>query len=371
MRKTKALFIILLILIISCIPFGYTNAHSVKLDPESLISMPYMIIGGSGTITIKSSVTDYTLYFQAVQVDSSSYSQMEKIKTDGDTSLATLKEQYTALKTEADNLKETYDTASDAYTEGLKNSELTETEKNALQTAYETARTNYQNKVTEYKNKVTEYNNKVTEINSKITELTPMYVESNWIKTTDNKISVDTTTFSGEQPYAVWAKLVTSDGTYYDEDIYTMTGTKATEINVTGVNLDKSTLSLTEGDSYTLTATISPSDATNKSLTWESDNEKIATVSNGKVTGVSEGTATITVSTEDGDYSATCKVTVTEKTNTSNDDKGTTPTENADDTTVKTGKLPQTGVSYVIVFAIIIIGIIGFILYKRVKYLNF
>ena len=243
-----------------------------------------------------------------------------------------------------------------------------------MKTAYETARNNYQAKATEYSDKVKQYNDKVNEINDTIKELTPTYVESNWMKTADNKISVDVTKFSGEQPYVIWVKLVTSSSTYYDEAIYTMTGTKVADVSVKSVTLDKTSLSISEGSVDTLTATITPSDATNKSLIWKSDNEKVATVSNGKVTGVSEGSAIITVSTKDGDYSATCKVTVTKKITTNNPDKKTTKTETpvkTDDTTVKLDRLPNAGVPYAIVIAIAIIAIVGFIVYKRVKYLNF
>ena len=373
MRRTKAFFILLLVFIISIIPFGYSNAHSVELDPDSLISMPMMIIGGSGKITIKNSVSNYILYFQGVEISSTVYSQIEKAESDGKKELDTLKEAYTALKTELDNLKTTFDEASDAYQAGITNN-VSETELETLKTAYETARTNYQAKGTEYNNKVKEYNDKATEINDRIKELTPTYVESNWIQTTDDKISIDVTKFSGEQPYVIWVKLVTSGNTYYDEGIYTMTGTKAAEINVKSVTLDKTSLSINEGSNYTLTATITPTDATNKSLTWTSDNEKVATVSNGKVTGVSEGTAMITVTTADGNYTATCKVTVTKKATTSDTNQETPKTETpekAEDTTVKVGRLPNTGVSYAIAFAIPIIGIVGFILYRRVKYLNF
>lgn len=83
-------------------------------------------------------------------------------------------------------------------------------------------------------------------------------------------------------------------------------------IKVTSLKLDKSTLSLDEGGSYTLQATISPNDATHKTLTWSSDATGVAEVSNGKVTAKYEGTATITCRTTDGsNLSATCKVTVT------------------------------------------------------------
>ncbi len=82
-------------------------------------------------------------------------------------------------------------------------------------------------------------------------------------------------------------------------------------VSVTGVSLDKSELSLSEGGKYTLTATITPSDATNQNVTWSSDNTAVATVSDsGVVTAVAEGTANITVTTEDGGFAATCAVTV-------------------------------------------------------------
>ena len=83
-------------------------------------------------------------------------------------------------------------------------------------------------------------------------------------------------------------------------------------VPVTGVTLDQATLSLTEGSTVTLVATVAPDDATDKSVTWASDDETIATVDNeGKVTAVAAGTATITVTTVDGAKTATCAVTVT------------------------------------------------------------
>ncbi len=83
------------------------------------------------------------------------------------------------------------------------------------------------------------------------------------------------------------------------------------EVNVTGVKLNKATLTLIEGASETLTATVAPADATNQKVTWKSSNAAVATVdANGKVTAVKAGEATITVTTEDGGKTATCKVTV-------------------------------------------------------------
>ena len=80
---------------------------------------------------------------------------------------------------------------------------------------------------------------------------------------------------------------------------------------VTSVALNKSELSLYTGQSEILTATVQPEDATNKNVTWSSDNADVATVdANGKVTAVGEGNATITVTTTDGSKTATCQVTV-------------------------------------------------------------
>lgn len=82
-------------------------------------------------------------------------------------------------------------------------------------------------------------------------------------------------------------------------------------INVTGVTLNKTSLELQVGKNETLTATVAPSNAANKNVTWSSSNSGVASVSNGLVTAIAAGTATITVTTEDGNKTATCSVTVT------------------------------------------------------------
>ena len=85
-----------------------------------------------------------------------------------------------------------------------------------------------------------------------------------------------------------------------------------TNVPVTGVSLNTSTLNLIEGGTGTLIATVLPDNATNKKVTWSSNAPGVATVdSSGKVTAVAPGTATITVTTEDGNKTATCAVTVT------------------------------------------------------------
>ena len=86
---------------------------------------------------------------------------------------------------------------------------------------------------------------------------------------------------------------------------------KAKEIEVSSIKLNKTTISLDEGKEATLKATISPSNATNKNITWKSSDEKIVTVDNGKIKAIKKGTATITATANNGKI-ATCKVTVNE-----------------------------------------------------------
>ncbi|MZG90565.1 Ig-like domain-containing protein [Enterococcus durans] len=81
-----------------------------------------------------------------------------------------------------------------------------------------------------------------------------------------------------------------------------------------GVTLNKTTTTLTVGASETLSATVSPVDATDKSVKYSSSDEAIATVTpvQGKITGIAAGTAKITATTANG-KTAVCEVTVTAK----------------------------------------------------------
>lgn len=81
-------------------------------------------------------------------------------------------------------------------------------------------------------------------------------------------------------------------------------------VSVSGVSLNKSSASINTGDTLNLTATVSPANATNQTVTWTSSNTSVATVVNGTVTALKSGTTTITVTTADGSKTATCVVTV-------------------------------------------------------------
>lgn len=80
-------------------------------------------------------------------------------------------------------------------------------------------------------------------------------------------------------------------------------------VKVTGVKLDQTTLTLDAGNTVQLTVTVLPSNATNKSVTWSADNSNVS-VSGGKVTARTAGSAIVTVTTADGGYTAQCNVTV-------------------------------------------------------------
>jgi|LSQX01.3.fsa_nt_gb uncharacterized protein YjdB len=86
----------------------------------------------------------------------------------------------------------------------------------------------------------------------------------------------------------------------------------SSDITVTGITMNRAALSMRYKDTEKLTVTFSPTDATNKNVTWTSDNREVATVdSSGNVTAKGRGTVTITATSEDGGHKAICDITVT------------------------------------------------------------
>ena len=77
---------------------------------------------------------------------------------------------------------------------------------------------------------------------------------------------------------------------------------------VTSVTLDRTSAQLKAGETVTITATVKPDDATDKAVTWSTSDASVATVSNGVVTAVKVGTATIIATTVSGGFSATCEI---------------------------------------------------------------
>ena len=103
----------------------------------------------------------------------------------------------------------------------------------------------------------------------------------------------------------------TDDGDYTAACTIRVSKPSPSVVAVTGVKLSAIGIELPVGGSKRLSATITPSNATNKGVTWSSDNTSVAAVnSSGLITAKGEGTATVTVRTDDGGYTATCKITV-------------------------------------------------------------
>ena len=118
-------------------------------------------------------------------------------------------------------------------------------------------------------------------------------------------ITSDDGTFDGD--------ITISDGGLESSSTIALTMTVIPVVAVTGVTLDESSLSLTAGESETLTATIAPEGATNKNVVWSTSNSNVAKVSGGVVTAVGVGSATITVtSVADESKSSSCSITVLE-----------------------------------------------------------
>ena len=150
------------------------------------------------------------------------------------------------------------------------------------------------------------------------TQLDPVFTPSDTNQTSLTWTSNNTSAVTVDQNglvTGVSAGSATITATGEDENGNPVSGSctvTVTTVAVTGVSLNKTTLDLSKGATTTLEATISPSNASNKNVTWTSSNTSVATVSNGTITGVAVGTTTITVKTVDGNKTASCSVSVVE-----------------------------------------------------------
>ena len=135
--------------------------------------------------------------------------------------------------------------------------------------------------------------NKMTTVNQKLPSL-PKATKDNRViqawytaSTGGNKVTTGTHFESDKTLYANWA-----------------------DVSVTGVSLNRTTAEVYVDSEITLVATVAPSNATNKNVVWSVDNDKAFVDQDGCVTGLEAGTAVITVTTEDGNKTASCTVTV-------------------------------------------------------------
>jgi uncharacterized protein YjdB len=126
-----------------------------------------------------------------------------------------------------------------------------------------------------------------------------------WESSDDSVLTVDqngSIEAVGEGTAAI--TVTTQDGNFDDTATVDVAA-----VTVTGVTLDQTSLNMTVGDTEQLTATVDPANATNQSVVWASSDDTIATVDqSGLVEAVGAGQATITVTTDDGGYTADCTV---------------------------------------------------------------
>ena len=133
-----------------------------------------------------------------------------------------------------------------------------------------------------------------------------------WSSSDDSVVSVDNDIIGALKEGKATITVKSKDG--YKSSSAEITVVKEPSIvHVSSVSLNETTLDLLTGDRATLTATVLPSNASDKTISWSSSNENVATVKNGKVTAISAGQATITVTTKDGGLTASCIVSVTQK----------------------------------------------------------
>ena len=150
-----------------------------------------------------------------------------------------------------------------------------------------------------------------TESSLLIKTISPAEASDNRVTWSSSNIDVATVSatglVTGVSPGSAIIKVITKDGGYTDSCSVTVT-----DVSITGVTLDKLLLTVQKGSLAQLTETLLPVNTTETNVTWSSSNSTVATVdAEGMITGISEGTATITVTTDVGNYTASCEVTVT------------------------------------------------------------
>jgi len=129
-----------------------------------------------------------------------------------------------------------------------------------------------------------------------------------WSTSDASKVTVNGGVITGVAVGSATITVTTVDGGYFANCLVQV---NPVNIPVTGVTLNKTSTTLLVGGTETLIATVLPTNATNKAVTWStSDASKVTVNSSGMITGVAVGSATITVTTVDGGYTATCSVQV-------------------------------------------------------------
>ncbi len=151
--------------------------------------------------------------------------------------------------------------------------------------------------------------------------------------------SIGNNAFSNDSDLTIYGMTRTTAETYANSNnipFVALTEPPVAVIPVSDVKISKTEMTLGIGGTERLTATVLPASASNKNIMWKTNNAAVATVNDGLVSGISEGTAIITVTTEDKGFAASCIVTVSKD--------GPKPTINPTDTPMPTATLEPTDV---------------------------
>lgn len=132
-----------------------------------------------------------------------------------------------------------------------------------------------------------------------------------WSSSNTSIATVDNGIVTGVRDGQVTITVTTVDGNKKSECSLTV-GTGISSNPVTGITIDKTEMSITVGEESTIIANVIPSDADNKTILWSNNGSDVANVNNGVVTGLKPGSCVITATTQEGNFSKTCNVTVEE-----------------------------------------------------------
>lgn len=341
MKKISKVFVaIIVILAVSisiCTKSSYAYREGITLDSIN-VGFPVMVYNeGDVKMIIGSSIGEHDLYYQAMEIIENPLDKQKALQEEwkkiNDKDKADINNLTEEAKKKAEELKNA--------TTDEQRTKIQEEMKKIEEQAKEIAQTN---------------ENKAKEINTKIRELIPDFDDSKWTKAEGDTFKLDVD-YTGTRLYVVWAKVVdTAKKDYYNAAVLSVNGNRKA---VESVDIEKEEISLEVGKSESLEYKINPTDAFNTSVTWKSDNEAVATIDNGVVTAKGEGTATITITTSDGNKQDTCKVVVKSESTNSGSEK---------DNTIANKPHANTGASNIL--AVVIAGIAMFAVIVARKYNN-
>lgn len=296
MVKKIKLMVALIVCSIMVFSLSSVKAYSGEnLDKDGKMYLGGLIVNGKGTVTVRSSITDYNLYSQSIEISDEKYNAIKGKSDEIENTSKEYQDEVDALADELDTLREELNAIEDKTSEEY-------TQKKSV----------YDAKVDAYQTRVGECEESLENLNNEYMALWPDFDDSKWVKCEDKSFYVYNEDFRGNKNFFVWLKLVEpGDVITYNVGYTVQEGSIKPEETNQLITTSQTDFSLNVGESKEIAVTVTPEGT---SVTWKSDNESIATVENGKVTAKGEGTATITATTEDGKSSISVKVTCVDNT---------------------------------------------------------